>query len=222
MDPQVFYEVVVPLLGLRDTAMLAISTILDPSNFYTKLVDMKDSSGKGLFDVQRFELVCAACRATDTPWKCTHMTETMPPWLSEDKHTKIRSFLPPELVGRETMGITMTDATKAFEGKLVSTFEAEGLYKLRRDHSEHIRLRCVGAQPGKRLEARMCASECIYTAVDPNGGGASEYAIASIMFVNGAHVVRFPFCTHLARYGCCSIYPYICDSKVQSLFMLSS
>ena len=28
MDPQVFYEVVVPLLGLRETAMIAISTIL--------------------------------------------------------------------------------------------------------------------------------------------------------------------------------------------------
>ena len=38
MDQQVKYEVVVPLLGMRDAALLAISTILDPSNFYTKLV----------------------------------------------------------------------------------------------------------------------------------------------------------------------------------------
>ena len=41
MDQQVFYEVVVPLLGMRDTALIAISTILGPDNFYSKLVDLK-------------------------------------------------------------------------------------------------------------------------------------------------------------------------------------
>ena len=189
MDPQVFYEVVVPLLGLRDTAMIAISTILDPSNFYTKLVDMKDASGKGLFDVQKFELVCPACRATDTPWTCTHMTETMPPWLSEDKHNKIRSFLPPELVGRETMGITMSDSTRAFEGKLVTQFESNPPHIICDLYSDTIKHAKLGDYPETTMTALMCASDCIYTAVDPNGGGVSEYAVASVAFIGGKHVV---------------------------------
>lgn len=202
MDPQVFYEVVVPLLGLRDTAMIAISTILDPSNFYTKLIDMKDGEGQGLFDVQKFELVCAACKATDTPWKCTHMTETMPPWLSEDKHNKIKRFLPPELVGRETMGITMSDSTRAFEGKLVQAFDAMEPVQLPGNYSDDVRSRLKGNEPHTRLNASECASYCIYTAVDPNGGGVSEYAVASILFAGGNHVVRACFATPPYTHGC--------------------
>lgn len=192
MDPQVFYEVVVPLLGLRETAMIAISTILDPSNFYTKLVDMKDANGVGLFDVQKFELVCPACRKTETPWQCTHMTETMPPWLSEDKHTKIRNFLPQELIGRETMGITMSDATKAFDGKIVKRFEQAAPAALPPNFAELLRGR-ITEQAVKHdftLHAREVPGSCIFTAVDPNGGGLSEYAVASILFVRGQHVVR--------------------------------
>lgn len=196
MDPQVFYEVVVPLLGLRETAMIAISTILDPSNFYTKLVDMKDGNGQGLFDVQRFELVCPACKKTETPWKCTHMTETMPPWLSEDKHDKIRSFLPKELIGRETMGITMSDATKAFDGKLVKTFENEPRISISANLCDNLRKLSTGERISAdyTLASQDIPGSCIFTAVDPNGGGLSEYAIASIMFHSGQTVVR-PFNT---------------------------
>ena len=37
MDTAVFYEVVVPLLELDNTALICISTILDSFNFYSKL-----------------------------------------------------------------------------------------------------------------------------------------------------------------------------------------
>ena len=39
------------------------------------------------------------------------------------------------------------------------------------------------------MTALLCASDCIYTAVDPNGGGVSEYAVASVAFIGGKHVV---------------------------------
>jgi hypothetical protein len=193
MDSQVFYEVVVPLLGLRDTALIAISTILDPSNFYTKLIDMKDGSGKALFDVQKFELVCAKCKQTATPWECTHMTDTLPPWLSGEKHEKIRNFLPPELIGRETMGITMSDANKAFAPACIAMFVAAPLTVLRGVakqvcdrvlHRPFIHTPHILAE-----EAPGCA---IYTAVDPSGGGASDYAIASVLHHDGKFNVRAP------------------------------
>lgn len=194
MDQQVFYEVVVPLLGLRDTALIAISTILDPSNFYTKLVDMKDKAGNSLFDVQRFELVCEACKKTSTPWKCTHMTDTLPPWLSEDKHAKIRNFLPPELIGRETMGITMSDSSKAFEPTLVESFVKASPAKLPRSVFERIYYDTLRKNPNgvRALTAEEFPSGAIYVAVDPSGGGASEYAIASVMHYNGFTTVRAP------------------------------
>ncbi len=165
MDQQVFYEVVVPLLGMRDAALLAISTILDPSNFYTKLVEMVDGAGEPLFEIQKFEMVCAACKKTDEPWKCTHMGDTMPPWMSGEKHEKIRHFMPEELMGRETMGISMTDARKAFNGKIVREFEKK---------------------PARPLPTN---TGFIFTAVDPNAGGLSEYAVVSIVVFEGSTTV---------------------------------
>lgn len=204
MDQQVFYEVVVPLLGMRDTALIAISTILDPSNFYTKLIDMKTSTGETLFDVRRFELVCDACRASKTPWRCTHMTDTMPPWLSEDKHKKIRQFMPEELMGRETMGITMSDATRAFPAEIVEEFE-QAIPIVLPEGAGLVGKRFNG-QPWYARgpivpQARESPAECIYTAVDPNGGGVSEYAIASILAFQGKLVVR-------------AYDPYTCQSSI--------
>ena len=194
MDQQVFYEVVVPLLGMRDTALIAISTILDPSNFYSKLVDLRDSSGTPMFDVQKFELVCDACRQTKTPWRCTHMTDTMPPWLSSEKHSKIRQFLPEELVGRETMGIAMSDGCRAFEASAVEAFATTDPQLL----PTHAGLNtATSAVTGKTFDmsrdpvprASDAPGHVIFTAVDPNGGGLSEYAVASILCFQGSTVV---------------------------------
>ena len=65
MDPQVFYSCC-PSAGLRETAMIAISIpfLTRPTS---TINDMKDGNGQGLFDVQRFELVCPACKKTETP-----------------------------------------------------------------------------------------------------------------------------------------------------------
>lgn len=199
MDPQVFYEVVVPLLGMRDTALIAISTILDPSNFYTKLVDMVDHNGNALFDVRKFELVCDECRKTKTPWRCTHMTDTMPPWLSQDKHHKIRSFLPEELVGRETMGITMSDATKAFGDEFIEVFKDSTRVELPAgigftDQDIYNNGIPFTATCGIPPTANDAPHFNIYTAVDPNGGGLSEYAVASVANYRGNTVVRARSC----------------------------
>jgi hypothetical protein len=193
MDSQVFYEVVVPLLGLRDTALIAISTILDPSNFYTKLIDMRDPDGKALFDVQKFELVCAKCKASSTPWECTHMTDTLPPWLSGEKHHKIRNFLPPELIGRETMGITMSDANKAFSPASIESFTSAPAAQLP-VVAEHVCRRTLHQEfiDTKHILAEQAPGSAIYTAVDPSGGGASEYAIASVLHFEGKINVRAP------------------------------
>jgi hypothetical protein len=193
MDQQVFYEVVVPLLGMRDTALIAISTILDPSNFYSKLVDLRDGQGTPLFDVQKFELVCDACRLTKTPWRCTHMVDTMPPWLSESKHLKIRQFLPEELVGRETMGLAMSSGTRAFEATIVETFESSARETLPVGAGLPRALARLNRTRGPAVpRAAEAPAHVIYCAVDPNGGGVSEYAIASILCHSGSTVVSAP------------------------------
>ena len=46
LDQAVFQEVIVPLLGVKDTAVLGISTPLDDTNFYSQMTEMKQEDGK--------------------------------------------------------------------------------------------------------------------------------------------------------------------------------
>ena len=73
MDTAVFYEVVVPLLELDRTALICISTILDPLNYYSKLLELKDERGEPFFQVHKFIMACDACLEKGTPQSCTHM-----------------------------------------------------------------------------------------------------------------------------------------------------
>ncbi len=88
MDTAVFYEVVVPLLELDNTALICISTILDSFNFYSKLLELKDENGDPFFVQHTFVMACEQCQADGTPEKCTHMFHALPPWQSERKHLK--------------------------------------------------------------------------------------------------------------------------------------
>ena len=96
MDTAVFYEVVVPLLELDRTALICISTILDPCNYYSKLLELKDENGDSFFQVHRFTLACNLCIEAGTPEACTHMFRELPPWQSARKHRKIRAMMADE------------------------------------------------------------------------------------------------------------------------------
>ena len=57
VDPGFFYETVAPLLCMQQTCMLAISTLRDSFNFYTRLVKMRNkTTGDPLFSVVQVRL----------------------------------------------------------------------------------------------------------------------------------------------------------------------
>lgn len=55
MDLGVFYEVIVPLLEVKDTALICISTPLDSWNFYSQLTEVRDEKGRRLFNVRHVQ-----------------------------------------------------------------------------------------------------------------------------------------------------------------------
>ena len=77
MDKKVFFEVVVPLLGVKHTAVLAISTPDDEFNYYTQLLEL------GLFKVIKIGLTCEACEAMGLA--CTHKIRRLPHWKTMSK-----------------------------------------------------------------------------------------------------------------------------------------
>jgi hypothetical protein len=53
MDRQVFYEVLVPLMEVKGTATICISTPLGSSNFYSELTRVVDERGRPIFNVMQ-------------------------------------------------------------------------------------------------------------------------------------------------------------------------
>ena len=63
-------EVVVPLLSMQSSVLLCISTLLDGSNHYSKMIALRDETGKPVFESIAISLVCDACLKSDHPEKC--------------------------------------------------------------------------------------------------------------------------------------------------------
>jgi hypothetical protein len=61
MDKRVFNEVVVPLFGVINTAVLAISSPDDDQNYYSELLELKTSTGETFFKVIKIGLACDSC-----------------------------------------------------------------------------------------------------------------------------------------------------------------
>ena len=72
---KVFYEVIVPLLEVENTALICISTPQDSMNFYSEMFTLKTPDGKPLFNTLEVSLVCAACKASENPERCPHMSD---------------------------------------------------------------------------------------------------------------------------------------------------
>jgi len=168
MDMGVFYEVVVPLMELDETALICISTIKDGDNFYSKLLNLKDAStGKDFFKKYTFVLGCAKCRAAGKASECTHNMHDLPPWQSGRKHARIREMMADqkELLEQETMGIMQNKNKRAFAPEVVNRL-----------------------LENPRFEAVVHPKE-IFLCIDPNGGGDSDFALVSAFFDRGTMVL---------------------------------
>jgi hypothetical protein len=76
MDKAVFQAVCVPLLGVKDTALLAISTPDDEFNFYSELFEMKRPDGETLFLLIPIGLACQDCM--EEGLQCQHKLDKLP------------------------------------------------------------------------------------------------------------------------------------------------
>ena len=174
MDMRVFYEVVVPLVEVEDTALILISTPVDKYNFYMQLLEMVDDENNSLFYVHNMPMQCAAC-AKENRLDCNHKEDIRPSWKPSE-----RSELVARLYGNneklracETLGVTMDDDQRAFPTVCIEEFENAEKFDPSIFHTER--------------------PPFIITACDPNGGGSSMTAILSLIVHSGKFVVSHVF-----------------------------
>lgn len=97
MDPQVFYEVLVPLMEVEGTATICISTPLGKFNFYTELTEARDERGRTVFNV-------------------LHITGGRPPpWKTQSSRSRIKAIYGARetLYRREILGEMSDEAENA-------------------------------------------------------------------------------------------------------------
>lgn len=125
LSTDVFYEVVVPLLGVNNTAVLGISTPLGEDNYYSALTNLKDENERPLFRSMSVELVCPVCRKKDeNQISCVHRMDVLPPWKSQNRQEKVRRIMSscPELFMQEAMGIVVSSRNGVFTASLFQRF----------------------------------------------------------------------------------------------------
>lgn len=86
MSPQLFFQVVVPLIGVENTALLAISTPQDEFNYYTTLMELKNHLGAPLFDSLKLGMQCMDCAKSGAA--CGHKLSMNPHWKPPDRTMK--------------------------------------------------------------------------------------------------------------------------------------
>lgn len=172
MKPEVFAEVCAPLLAMKRSAMLCISTLRGADNHYTQLTrrftDMEKEGEQSPFRVMCVDMICDTCRAGPHPENCTHTDpDDIPPWQSSENRSTATMLIQgsgensSSLVGREMLGISCDSLERAFERDSVwKLFNSD-----RADPPPHPTNLVVG--------------------VDPNGGGSSMMAITTLMKDSG-------------------------------------
>lgn len=158
VPPDLFYVVMVPLMGVDNTALLAISTPGEEgSNYYSELMDLKTPDGESLFRIKSVGLACDECAAANK--SCPHVKASLPPWKSEARHAKTMAIMAsrPEQASAELLGVAAS-ATKTY---------------LFRSY-----VRALHAGPCWQFDHNV---NVVYIGIDPAGGTKhSDYAIFSV------------------------------------------
>jgi hypothetical protein len=86
MSPAVLYNIIMPLLGMKNAIMIGISTPIDSYSFFQKFFDLKDDvTGAPLVNTYKVTLVCDMCLEKKTNMEeCQHRMKYIPPWKSDD------------------------------------------------------------------------------------------------------------------------------------------
>jgi hypothetical protein len=171
MDKGVFFAVCVPLLGVKHTALLAISTPDDEFNFYSELFELKKDDGQNLFHLISIGLACQTC--LDNGLQCTHKLDKLPHWKPVERQALINTILAsnPDLADRETRGIVKSSRRELFDKQWVHRLRERAAHVF--EHTPNV----------------------VFLAIDPAGGGnMSDFAMCSMAYENARHVVYIHTC----------------------------
>jgi hypothetical protein len=186
INEKIFYDVIVPLLGVKDTVLIGISTPpKDGFNYYLGLFDCNDANGEPIFKIEKVELQCKECQEKQQS-KCPHIKVPEPKWkTSSRKDIQKRIYAKnPDVFRREVEGLAVSVDTYVFHGQNIDAL-----------------MRQAKGQTSPLSNADLV--NFVFIGIDPSGGGngsdtafvaltyrARDYhpVVSSSMIVLAAHV----------------------------------
>ena len=167
LDKDVFTEVIVPLLGVKNTTLLAISTPLGEENYYSAMLTMKRPNGSPLFNTVEVRLMCQKCKE-EGKTECPH-SDGLPPWKTGDRQKLVQQLMENDkaMFMREQLGVVTSANTCAFHVPSIHALGCE---------SNYVR------------DEELQTPDTVYVVIDPCGGGASGMAILSGVYTNSGRL----------------------------------
>jgi hypothetical protein len=165
---KIFQKILLPLCGVNDFVILGISTPQDETNYYSRLLDLKDDEGKPFFVGLRIEQACAACIQNNKADSCDHRLYLLPPWKGGQRH-------------RRMAAIYENDKTTFAQENQGVIINASKTYIFRDFHKAFV------GNPPYLFDKRPSV---IWVAIDPSGGGCqSQYAMVALVVEGHHHVI---------------------------------
>lgn len=160
VSEEVFKQMVVPLYGMKDTAVIAISTPEDEDNWYSQLAET------GLFKTVQLGLACQDCIDRRMADKCTHKESRLPDWKPEERQEMTEKLLASDQarMHRELHGVVSSKKQFVFK-KFTSQMKGLAPYRFKQ------------------------RPDVLYLSIDPSGGGGSDYAYMLMAHEDGYDVI---------------------------------
>lgn len=184
MDKDLFYETILPLLGIKDAALIAISTPLSELNWFSALLSAKTDDGEFFFKIVRLATVCKKCQKlpSEQAILCDHQKDIIPPWKSGPRQDRLKALADldsADRFARENAGLVVGGEETVFPRELVSALFADDAT------TPWFRVEDAGVAVGEGYRP-----DCLYTVADPNAGGSSALAVMTGFIVHAHPTIR--------------------------------
>jgi hypothetical protein len=170
-------SVTAPVLTVRHTSWITISTPLTCRNWLSVLINAKDDAGDAVIPSFLPKLVCNICKEAgmldETGEACVHNTHLQPHWKADSSSMQKLKFLyenDPALMAQELAGKIITPDDSCFSDEQIANLERAPIW-----------------------ERPTSTPARVFIAIDPTAGGASHMAIVSMYLDRDTIVVSYKF-----------------------------
>lgn len=172
IDPMIWQMICMPLMGVKGSVLLGISTPSGQDNFYAGIISRKDKDGGDLFALVLIGMSCEDCRARGIGAHCAHMKHMLPAWKDPDGQKLLMDVMDENAFRQEAQGEQLSDKQPCFR-----PYEVAALWRRKR----------------KRITGD---NGVIFIGVDPCGGSGgaiagrgSEVAMVALVYDEQDNIV---------------------------------